>query len=254
MHKSHPSQKMEQLGFIASSIAHDFNNLLTGIMGHASLALLKLPQHDESARLHMEQALKTAQYASILTAQLLAYSQAEQPETESLDLNFLIRETIELLATVLMQNVTLTFDFLPDLPPIEAVPAQLQQVIMNLAINATESITQEKGELVIKTRRTTIRRGYEPALHDGSLLPAGEYVYFAITDSGQGMDEATMAHIFDPFFSTKPHGQGIGLPAAYDIIKQHRGGIAIESQKNRGTTFTVFLPTAQRLPKYLPIH
>lgn len=244
---------MEQLGFMASSIAHDFNNLLTGIMGHASLALLNIAP-DEAARLHVEQALKTAEYAAILTAQLLAYSHAEPPEPESVDLNRIVQETIDLLASVLLKNVTLKLNLLPGLPTIEAVPAQLQQVIMNLAINATESIDQAGGELTICTGRITVRRNQEPALHDGSLLFPGEYVYFSIQDTGHGMDEATLARIFDPFFSTKTHGQGLGLPATYEIVKRHNGGIAIKSKKNLGTTFTIFLPTSQRIPKHLAIH
>lgn len=253
LQKGYQNQKLEQLGFMASSIAHDFNNLLTGIMGHASLALLQIPQN-EAARLHVEQALKTAEYAAILTAQLLAYSHAEPPEPEIVDLNPLIQETIDLLASVLLQNVTLKLNLMPGLPSIEAVPAQLQQVIMNLAINATESIDQSGGELTICTGRVAVRRGYEPTLHDGVSLFPGEYVYFSIKDTGQGIDEMTLSRIFDPFFSTKTHGQGLGLSATSDIVKRHNGGIAVESQKNLGTKFTIFLPANQRIPKHLPIH
>jgi signal transduction histidine kinase len=244
---------MEQLGFLASGIAHDFNNLLTGIMSHASMALLLLPA-DEAARLHVEQAIKTAEYAAILTAQLLAYAHAEQPQPEPVDLNKLIQETVDLLASVLFQNIRLQVNFFAALPLIEAAPAQLQQVVMNLLINATESIDSSGGELLIRTGRTQVRRDHEPRLFDGAVLFPGEYVYFSVKDTGEGMDEATMAHIFDPFFSTKAHGQGLGLSTTYDIVRRHHGGIALESRKNQGTRFIVFLPLSQRAPKHLPIH
>jgi two-component system, cell cycle sensor histidine kinase and response regulator CckA len=244
---------MEQLGFMAGGIVHDFNNLLTSIMGHVSLALLKMPS-DNPAHEHVEKALKATRLATLLTAQLLTYARAEEQKPEEVDLNRLLQDTINLLADVLLQNARIRFRLFPALPLIEAVAAEMQQVVMNLAVNAAESIDHAGGELVIETGRLAAPHGREPLLYGGTSLPAGEYIYFSIQDNGKGMDEATLAHIFDPFFSTKPYGGGLGLPTTYDIVKRHNGGIVVESQKNQGAKFTVFFPVHQRAAKYLGVH
>ncbi|MCA9872801.1 MAG: hypothetical protein H6659_00665 [Ardenticatenaceae bacterium] len=241
---TYQSQKMEQLGYLASSIAHDFNNLLTSIMGHASLALIKLAPEDD-ARLHVEQAVKTAEYAAILTAQLLSYSQYEYPEKESIDLNHLVSDTVNLLGSVLFHNIDVSLKLSPNLPPLEANPAQLQQVIMNLIINATEAIYDSSGQISIETARKPISKRKAPTSVEGYPILPGEYVVFRVADSGRGMDKATLAHIFEPFYSTKSQGRGLGLSAIRDIVKQHNGAIQVESVVGQGTIFTVYLPVPQ---------
>ncbi len=246
------SQKMEELGYLASSIAHDFNNLLTSIMGHASLALIKLPPGDE-ARVHVEQAVKTAEYAALLTAQLLSYSHQHFPEKELVNLNRIVADTITLLGSVLLHNVSVTLKLTPDLAPIEANPAQIQQVIMNLTLNAAEAIYEPDGEIVIETGRITFSRNNLPLVVDDNLL-AGDYTFFQVTDTGKGMDEPTMARIFEPFFSTKSQGRGLGLSAILDIVRQHAGAIELKTEVGHGTCFTIYLPSSTSPIIYQPIH
>lgn len=247
------SQKMEQLGYMASSIAHDFNNLLTSIMGHASLALIKLSPEDD-ARLHVEQAVKTAEYAAILTAQLLSYSHYEYPEKEFVDLNKLVNDTIGLLGSVLFHNIDIKINLSPNLPPTEANPAQIQQVIMNLIINATEAIYDPDGQISIETTCQTVTKGKSLTSVDGYPILPGDYTIFCVKDTGKGMDEATLAHIFEPFFSTKSQGRGLGLPAIQDIVKQHNGAIEIKTGVGQGTAFTVYLPLSRPTTIQQPIH
>lgn len=250
---AYQSQKMEQLGYLASSIAHDFNNLLTSIMGHASLALIKLAPEDD-ARLHVEQAVKTAEYAAILTAQLLSYSHYEYPEKESVDLNYLVQETVNLLGSVLFHNIEVNLKLYPTLPLVEANPAQLQQVVMNLVINATEAIQEPEGRITIETTHLTLTKGQAHTAVDGYPILPGDYVVLRIKDTGKGIDEATLAHMFEPFFSTKSQGRGLGLPAIKDIVKQHNGAIEVETGVGLGTAFTVYLPANRPTTIQQPIH
>ncbi len=247
------SQKMEQLGYLASSIAHDFNNLLTSIMGHASLALIKLSPEDD-ARLHVEQAVKTAEYAAILTAQLLSYSHYEYPEKNNVDLNNLISDTIGLLGSVLFHNINVNLKLSPNLPYVEANPAQIQQVIMNLVINAAEAIYDPSGQIFIETTSLTITKRKAVTAVDGHCILPGDHVVFRVKDTGKGMDEATLAHIFEPFYSTKSQGRGLGLPAIQDIVRQHGGAIQVETSVGRGTTFSIYFPVSRPTTIQQPIH
>lgn len=244
---------MEQLGYLASTIAHDFNNLLTGIMGNASLALMKLPQEDH-ARHHVEQILKTAEFASILTAQLLAYSHQRQPEKLPIDLNDLIIRTMDLLTAVLLHNIEVEFKLAPHLPLTKAIPGQLQQIIMNLVINASEAIRGPEGKIIITTGQFVAGNGRSLPLISGSTLFPGEYIYFSVQDTGSGMDEETASRIFEPFFSTKSLGRGLGLAALQEIVQRHDGSIALSTRPGSGATFTVLLPSANPLTISLPIH
>lgn len=246
------SQKMEELGYLASSIAHDFNNLLTSIMGHASLALLKLPPGDE-ARKHVEQTVKTAEYAALLTAQLLSYSQQRFPAKEQVNLNQIVADTVSLLGPVLLHNVLVALKLTPDLALIEANPAQIQQVIMNLTLNAAEAIREPNGKIVIETGRVTFSHNNLPVVVDDNLL-VGDYTYFRVTDTGKGIDEPTLARIFEPFFSTKSQGRGLGLSAILDIVRQHAGAIELKTEVGHGTSFTIYLPSSTSPLVYQPIH
>jgi len=253
---AHQSQKMEQLGYLASSIAHDFNNLLTSIMGHASLALIKLAPEDD-ARLHVEQAVKTAEYAAILTAQLLSYSHYEYPKKEFVDLNKLVTDTVGLLGTVLFHNVDVSLKLSSSLPAVEANPAQIQQIIMNLIINATEAIYDPGGRIFIETAHVPVpsaAKEHVPLSVDGYPVLSGDYAIFRIKDTGKGIDETTLAHIFEPFFSTKSQGRGLGLSAIQDIVRQHNGAIEIETAVGRGTVVTVYFPASRPATIQQPIH
>lgn len=251
--KTTQSQRVEQLGLLATGIAHDFNNLLTSIMGHTSLALLHLDP-DNTARSHIEQTLKTAEYAAALTTQLLTYVHAGQPETELMNFNHLVQTTIDMLVPILFKDITLQLNLSPDLPPIEAAPVQIQQVIMNLILNATQAIDKPDGIITLATGQMSSSQGHEIYVHQGAVLLPGEYLYFSVADNGKGIDTAALPHIFDPFFSTKRGGQGLGLSTINGIIERHNGGVAVESQLHEGTKFTVYLPLRWGSKNRLPIH
>jgi two-component system, cell cycle sensor histidine kinase and response regulator CckA len=239
------SKQMEQLGYLTSTIAHDFNNLLTTIMGNASLALMKLPL-EHASRHYIEQILKTTEFATALTSQLLAYSQQKEPERQLVDLNKLVQTTIDLLDVIFLQDIDVELCLTNALPLIEAIPTQIQQIVMNLTINAAEAIREPDGRITFSTGLYVSGNGRSLPLIDNATLPGGEYLYFSIQDTGQGMDAETLAHIFDPFFSTKSFGYGLGLAALQDIVQRHNGAIVVKSKPDSGTTFTVLLPTTSQ--------
>ena len=244
--KPHAYQ-LETIGFLATGIAHDFSNLLTSIVGQTSLALATLPQ-DNVARSHIEKAMQAAEFAAELTRQLLIYANSEDAPDELIDFNQLINDTIGLLNTTLLKGLSLQLDLANNLPPIEARRAHIQQIIMNLIINAAESIENEQGIVLLRT-------GYELlAEHDkryhfinGRSPFPGSYIYLQITDTGCGMSYQQLQKIFSPFYTTKPTGRGLGLSTILDIVNLYHGGITVESQPELGTTFCIFLP----LPTHL---
>lgn len=240
------SQKMESLGVLAGGIAHDFNNLLTGILGHISLACRRLPP-DSPARESLETAAHTAQRAAVLTQQLLAYAGKGQVEIAPLDLNKLILENTILLESAVPKTITLDVQLADDLPLIKVDGGQIQQVIMNLIINAAEIYEGRQGRVEI---RTWAEHTSSPqAENDAQGLSLSHSVFFSVKDQGKGMDDETLSHVFDPFFTTKTTGRGLGLSAVAGIIRQHGGKIRISSKPGKGTTFTVCLPATQELPK-----
>lgn len=239
-------QQLETIGFLATGIAHDFSNLLTSIVGQTSLALSMLPQ-DDVARSHIEKAMKAAEFAAELTEQLLTYANSQDAPNELINVNQLINDNINLLKTTLLSQIDLKLDLANNIPPIEAKRAHIQQIIMNLVINAAESIEAGNGIILLRTGREKLKVNDKRYLFaNGRTLPAGHYIYMQITDTGSGMDEKTVQEIFSPFFTTKPHGRGLGLATVLDIVTTYQGGITVESQANLGTTFCVFFP----LPAY----
>ncbi len=227
-------QKLESLGVLAGGIAHDFNNMLTGIIGNASLALHDLPPGAENRPL-LEQIDQIANQAAILTQQMLAYSGRGHFVVAPLSLNPLISETVGLLRLSIPSRVALHTRLDHDLPQIEADVSQLRQLLMNCIINGAEALGDTAGSVTV----TTGVRRVETEADD---LPAGSYVLVRISDTGCGMDESTRARMFEPFFSTKFTGRGLGLSAVQGIVRGHRGHIEVESNPGTGTVITVLLP------------
>ncbi|HJW08217.1 MAG TPA: PAS domain S-box protein, partial [Holophagaceae bacterium] len=237
------AQKMESLGILAGGIAHDFNNLLTGILGHADLALGDARTDDPMHR-HLEAIRKTALRASDLTRQLLAYSGRGAFVLRKLDLSVMVDEMAQLLEISIPKAVSLRLDLGRDLPPIEVDAAQVQQVIMNLVINAAESMGGTEGTIRLSTGRETLDAESIRGLQGGEPRP-GEFIYLRVADTGCGMDDATLARIFEPFFTTKFTGRGLGLSALLGIVRGHGGGLRVLSGMGDGTVFTVYLPASE---------
>lgn len=238
------SQKLESLGVLAGGIAHDFNNLLTTILAHSELAQISVTR-GESVDSHLEAITIASERAADLCRQMLAYSGRGRFEIRPLDLNAVVREMAYLLEVSISKNVTMTFDLSEDLPGIEGDVTQLRQVVMNLITNASEAIGNSGGGVQLVTEsirledRCVLTAGVE------ERLPSGDYVRLRVTDDGCGMSEETAARIFEPFFSTKFTGRGLGLAAVLGIIRGHHGAIEVRSSPDEGTTIEVLLPVAQ---------
>ncbi|MBE2220825.1 MAG: hypothetical protein IAF02_04760 [Anaerolineae bacterium] len=250
-----PSENMEQLGLMASSIAHDFNNLLTNIMGHMSLALLKTPT-DDASRLHIERAVKTAEYAAALTSQLLNYSRKKSYSCylEYINLNDIVVDVVGLVEAVLLTGLNIDLNLSRSLPQIEASQTHLQQIVMNLLINAAEAIDDPVGgEIRISTGKCQKSSWQNTCgFVDFGEMPPGDYIFVQISDNGKGIQKEMLGKIFDPFFSTKPSGRGLGLSTIMDIVQSYHGYIQVKSKPGRGTTFKVCFP--YHFENFSPIH
>jgi len=238
------AQKLESLGLLAGGVAHDFNNLLVGVIGNASLAQDMLP-HDHAAAELMTKVVKTGEQAAHLTRQMLAYSGKGQFLVEPLDLSALARDIIELARPSIPKKVALRLELAEGLPPIEADRGQVQQILMNLAINAAEAIGGEEGQVTVKTRTEVVDRQYAIRHPEAADLQPGRYVVLEVRDTGSGMNDAVKSRIFDPFFSTKFTGRGLGLAAVAGIVRGHGGAIVVTSAPGRGSTFEVLFPPAK---------
>jgi PAS domain S-box-containing protein len=229
--------KLESLGLLAGGIAHDFNNLLVGILGGASLLQEELEAQPELKAI-ADTVAQAGERARQLTQQMLAYSGRGHFEVRPLKIAGEVREIIALVTASVPKHVRLVLDLPEDLPAIEADAGQLQQLVMNLVINAAEAIPIT-GTVRVKAYRQTLPAAIPVATGE---LAAGDYAVLEVRDDGTGMDAATKSKIFDPFFTTKFTGRGLGLAAALGIVRGHRGGIEVESVPGRGTAFLVFLP------------
>ncbi|HEY1184948.1 MAG TPA: PAS domain S-box protein [Bryobacteraceae bacterium] len=245
------AQKLESLGLLAGGVAHDFNNLLVGVIGNASLAQEMLPPDHAAAEL-LDGVIKTGQQAAHLTRQMLAYSGKGKFLVEALNLSVLIPEMAGLVRTSVSKKIALHLDLEEDLPPVEADRGQLQQVFMNLALNAAEAIGSHDGLITIKTGVQDVTEGYMRLHAEAAELRPGKYVYLEVRDTGCGMDDATRARIFDPFFSTKFTGRGLGLAAVAGILRSHKGAIMVASAPGKGSCFTVLFPAAARAAEERP--
>jgi signal transduction histidine kinase len=233
------AQKMEAVGLLAGGIAHDFNNLLTVITGRAQLLLRGRPADDPLAQ-GLALIEKTAQRAVTLTGQLLAFSRKQVLQRRVLNLNSVVAEMEKMLRPLIGENIVLLTVLDPALGPVNADPGQLEQIILNLAINARDAMPQG-GRIVLKTDNVQLDEA-TAARQPG--LQAGRYAVLAVSDTGVGMDPATQTRIFDPFFTTKEPGKGtgLGLSTVYGIVQQHSGFVSVESGSNLGTTFRIHLP------------
>ncbi|HXC15885.1 MAG TPA: PAS domain S-box protein [Holophagaceae bacterium] len=235
------SQKLESLGILAGGIAHDFNNLLTAMMGNLSLAQLK--SHASSPSWPYLDALeKTLQKAADLTRQMLAYSGKGRFITQVVDLNQVVEEMTHLLSVSIPKTISLRFDLGKNLPPLEADPAQLQQVVMNLVTNASDAIGDKDGVIRVTTSLVTLDSGRIAQDFPAQAVEAGPHLVLEVADSGCGMDGETLQRIFEPFFTTKVKGRGLGLSAMLGILRGHRAGIRITSVPGQGTAFHIYLP------------
>jgi len=239
------AQKLESLGMLAGGLAHDFNNLLLTIVCNASLAAEQLAP-GSATRTHLEKIVKAGRRASELTRQMLAYAGQTSCDTHPLQLNQLIDELADLVRAGLPKTVTLDLRLEPSLPMIEGDSAQLQQVVMNLLINAAEALGTQAGTVTAETSVRTLEPEDLGPAYLGHPLRPGRYVCLEVRDTGCGMTPETMARIFDPFFSTKAAGRGLGLSALLGIVRAHRGAVHVQSAVGRGTTFRVLLPPAMR--------
>lgn len=238
------AQKMEAVGRLAGGVAHDFNNLLTVIMGGCDLLLMEdLP---ETQRADLQEVRKAADQATSLTRQLLAFSRQQQLAPQTVDLNDLVARVESLLQRLLGKDIVLRRIADPQLGAIEADPNQLEQVIMNLAVNALDAMPNG-GTLSIETANVELDAAF--AESHRPLVP-GFYVRLTVRDTGTGMSEHARAHLFEPFFTTKERGKGagLGLAAVYGIVKQSGGYIDASNDPNGGAAFGVYLPCVGRAP------
>ncbi|MCA9932932.1 MAG: PAS domain S-box protein [Anaerolineales bacterium] len=238
------AQKLESLGLLAGGIAHDFNNLLVAMLGQTSLSLAKMSL-ENSARPHIEKAITAAEQAARLTQQLLAYSGRGQFQIVTLNLNALIEENLHLFAATIPKHIHLRTKLNESLPMIQADIAQLQQLVMNLLINAAEAIGDQTGAITIVSDTQDVDvTSQKYWLYTVTPLIPGPYVTLEVHDDGPGMAPEILEKVFDPFFTTKEKGHGLGLAAVLGIVKGHKGGLTVYSEVGRGTTFKLLFPAS----------
>jgi two-component system, cell cycle sensor histidine kinase and response regulator CckA len=238
------AQQLEAIGRLAGGVAHDFNNILSIIMGHGELLLASSGQ-DQRMRGGLEQIRRAADRAASLTQQLLAFSRKQVLQPKALDLNEAVSDVQKMLARVIGEDIELIASLHPALMAVKADPGQVEQVLMNLAVNARDAMP-EGGKLIMETANVDLDA---QQAREFELRP-GPYVMLKVLDSGHGMDGETVAHIFEPFFTTKRMGKGtgLGLSTVYGIVKQSGGSIQVRSEPGLGTEFSVLLPAASEAP------
>ncbi len=236
------AQKMESVGQLAAGVAHDFNNILTIIQGHSGL-LMSRPNLSPAMTTSIQAVSFAAERAASLTRQLLMFSRKQVIQPKVLDLKDVVANLSKMLQRLLGETIMLTCRSGPQLPPILADAGMMEQVLMNLAVNARDAMTKG-GELLVQTDAVQIDESYAKLHADAH---PGVFVRLQVTDNGTGMDAATIKRIFEPFFTTKGNkGTGLGLATVYGIVKQHSGWIEVESELGRGTTFNIYIPATSR--------
>jgi two-component system cell cycle sensor histidine kinase/response regulator CckA len=237
-------QKLESLGLLAGGIAHDLNNTLVSVQGNASLALSEAPAGSE---LHdrLQRVVGACERASKVIRQMLAYAGHVTCDTSPLELNRLIEDMTEFMRAGVPKTITLVMALEPELPKIEGDHGQLQQVITNLLVNAIEAIGDQTGRITISTRLRRLGEADLERTFPGQDLIPGHYACLSVEDTGPGMSTETMRRIFEPFFSQKGVGRGLGLSAMRGVVRAHRGGISVDSEPGKGTRFTMVLPTME---------
>jgi len=239
------SQKMEAVGLLAAGVAHDFNNLLTAIIGFSELTLEQLDAASP-VRADVEEILKAGKSATALTRQLLAFSRHQVLEPQILDVNAVIDRADSLLRRLIGEDIEVVLIKHPDLDSVSADPGQLEQVIINLAINARDALP-EGGRVTIETANVEFDEAYVSAHPDAS---AGRNVMISVSDTCTGMDAEVLAHLFEPFFTTKKkmNATGLGLATVQGIVRQSDGSIDVSSEVGVGTTFRIYLPSVAARP------
>jgi signal transduction histidine kinase len=234
------SQKMEAIGRLAGGVAHDFNNLLTAIIGYAELISTRVTSNT-LAKQNADLIRKAGEQAATLTRQLLAFSRKQILQPKVIDLNALVVEMEKLLRRVIGERFDLQSHPDAEIGRVKADPSQIEQVVLNLGVNARDAMPKG-GKLIIRTANVRLDETTAPQIA-ASLAP-GDYVMLSVTDTGAGMDEETKSHIFEPFFTTKGPGKGtgLGLATVYGIVRQTGGGISVESEPGKGSTFRIYLP------------
>ena len=239
------AQKMEAIGRLAGGIAHDFNNMLSAILGFSEIIIGDLPPGDRT-RKDLEEIIKAAERAAMLTRQLLSFSRKQILEPRVLDLNVQLREMENMLRRLIGEDIELTLLLAPNLGSVKADPTQLEQVVLNLVINARDAMPAG-GRLSIATESAVLDEDYA-RLRFG--VAPGLYAMLVVSDSGQGMSKSVQEHVFEPFFTTKEIGKGtgLGLATVFGIVKQSGGHIALYSEPGQGTTFKVYFPRTEESP------
>jgi two-component system cell cycle sensor histidine kinase/response regulator CckA len=235
----HHSQRLEAVGRLAGGVAHDFNNLLMIITGYSQMLLDGMHPGDP-ARAELEQVVKAAERATDLTRQLLAFSRRQVVRPVILNLNLLVNDMDRMLRRVIGEDIELKANFAPDLKTVRADPGQLEQVVLNIAVNARDAMPNG-GKLTLETANLQVTDELASA-HPAQKL--GHYATLSMRDTGFGMDAGVLSRLFEPFFTTKENGTGLGLSTSYGIIKQSGGDIWVDSKPGQGTTFRIYLPVA----------
>ncbi len=241
-HQLRQSQKLQALGTLAGGVAHDFNNILTIIAGNVDLAAARVP-HDHPARKHLEEIAKAGARATDLVRRILLFSRPQETGYRPVSLTAVVDEALKLLRAILPTTIDIRTQFAPVAATVVANATQLHQVILNLGSNAADAMREHGGVLEVGLEAVTVGDDVAPDLAD---LPKGRYVRLSMTDTGSGMDPATLERIFEPFFTTKEPGQGtgLGLSVVHGIMKSHDGAISVESWVGKGTAFHLYLPAS----------
>ena len=237
------AQRLDGLRVMAGGVAHDFNNLLTSIVGNADVLLEELPAGSESWDA-AEQIEKAGQHATALVRQMLAFCGKGNFAAAPLGLSELVRESVDLLRASISKGTELRCELSEDLPPIEADATQLRQVLINLVVNASEAIGNVAGVIRVSTRRLDVPPGKSFRISPSEMLGPGAYVCLEVADTGNGMSDEAKAKLFEPFFSTKFAGRGLGLAAVLGIVRGHRGAVQVHSRQTQGAEIEVLFPAA----------
>ncbi|NLF38619.1 response regulator [bacterium] len=237
------TQKLESLGVLTGGIAHDFNNLLMSVLGNADLALEELPPANP-ARQRIEEVIAAAKHAAELTRQMLAYSGKGAIIAQPIDFKSLVQETLPLLSVTISKKINVVYNLSGTLPRVNADPSQIRQIIMNLVTNASEAIGDREGVITISADVMECDQAYLSQTVVNDDLPAGQYVYIEVSDTGCGMDRRQSRQIFEPFYTTKFAGRGLGLAAVLGIVRSHKGAIKVYSELGRGTVFRILFPAS----------
>jgi PAS domain S-box-containing protein len=241
------TQKLQSLGAMAGGLAHDFNNMLSTILMRNELAL-RQSEDGQLNRANLEKSLAVTQQAIDLTGKMLAYSGQGHFELKPVDLNQVVTDRLSMLTTAVSNRATISLQLAPQLPPIRADLSQLNQLLFNLVVNSAEAIEEmaHQGTITIATAQRQVTESESVATATGYPLASGTYVQLTIIDDGMGMDEETAVRIFDPFYSQKFVGRGLGLPVVLGIMRGHQGGIQVTSSPGKGTTVDLYFPCSQQ--------